>query len=95
MVAFSCYLSFDIYYLELVYREKFFFHGLFLFSCVIDSHSFPLNLWKNRNCSKQSNFEFCTLLKKIHFIYLAVLGLSCSTWDLLVEARGIQFPDQG
>ena len=31
----------------------------------------------------------------ILFIYLAVLGLSCSTQDLVVVVYGIQFPDQG
>ena len=29
------------------------------------------------------------------FIYLAALGFSCGMQDILVEACGIQFPDQG
>ena len=31
----------------------------------------------------------------IYLIYLAAAGLSCSMWDLLIAACGIQFPDQG
>ena len=36
-------------------------------------------------------FSFYNIL----FTYLAVLGLSCSTRDLVAVVYGIQFPDQG
>ena len=46
--------------------------------------------------------DLLLFLKKTPFIYLAALGLSCGTWnllvvacELLVAACGIQFPDQG
>ena len=45
---------------------------------------FPFILW-----------DLNDLFSKFIFIYLALLGLSCSVQDLLVVASGIKFPDQG
>ena len=86
----------DIYYLEFFYREKFFSHGLFLFSFIIDSY-IPLHsiCWRTKTDPSSPTLNFVLFFKKTHLIYLAVLGLSCSTGDLLAEACGIQFPDQG
>ena len=42
-----------------------------------------------------NSFYFVLFFLKYLFMYLTVLGLSCSVQDPLVVARGIQFPHQG